>query len=93
MQEVAEKVRAQLEFWSSRIDHMAARTQMSQGEPSFDALVQIDELKALLALAHAKLDAFTGSTGAEQPRRRRELNGAIDDLAVAIKDPTARRRP
>ncbi len=65
---------------------------MSGGKPSFDALVHIDELKALLALAHAKLDALTSSTGTEQPRRRRELNGAINALAVAIKDPSARRR-
>ncbi len=86
------KIRTQLEFWSLRIDHLAARTQMSHGEPSFDALVHIDELKALLAIAQAKVDALVAGAGRERPDLEGELKCVMNDLAGAIKDPLTRRR-
>ena len=93
MLEATAKIQVQLEFWSLRIDHLAARTQMSRGEPSFDALVHIDELKALLALARAKIEALVAGAGREQPGLEGELKCAMNDLAIAIKDPLARRWP
>lgn len=92
MQAAETKIAAQLEFWNLRIDHLAARTQMSCGEPSFDALVHIDELKALHAIARSKLDELKASGVLERPRLEVGLLGAVNDLAVAIKDPLTRRR-
>jgi len=87
-----ERLWAQLEFWRLRIDHLAARTQLSRGEPSFEALVHIDELKALHALARAKAEVFMAGAGDEPPGLAGELKCAMNDLAGAIKDPVARRR-
>ena len=92
MQAAETKIKAQLEFWSLRIDHLAARTQMSGGEPSFAALVHIDELKAMHAIAQAKFDALRAGGALERVRLEVELKRAVNDLAVAIKDPLARRR-
>jgi hypothetical protein len=83
------RMETQLRAWRRTIDGLAAAVHGLGKEGEFDALVYIDELKALHATAQFELDGFKAASGAERTRRMVRLKGAWDDLdeAVANLDP------
>lgn len=87
MEPAMEKMEAQLKRWSLRIDHLANRTQMAGVHAGFDALIYVDELKALHAIALAKFDAFKAGEDTRRERLKAEMKCAWDDLDAAFKRP------
>jgi hypothetical protein len=82
-----EEMEAQLEHWSSQIDRLAAETQGAEVQARFDALMYVDELKALHAIARSKLIELQGAEDATRARLQAEMKGAWDDLDAAFKSP------
>jgi hypothetical protein len=98
MQGAVEAMEAQLRLWSLKIDNLAAKTQVVGAKAGFDALMYVDELKALRAIAQSKLDAFRAAGGAKQMRLEVEMKRAWDELDTAFRNPkppprVARNRP
>lgn len=83
-----EKTTAQLALWGLRINNLAARAQLAGAQPSFDALMHVDELKALHAIAAAKLAEFKAQAGPGRRRLEAELKRALNDLEVALEKPS-----
>lgn len=81
------KMEAQLTRWKSKIENHAARISAARGEPRFDALLYIDELKALHAIAQAKFDELKAAKDAERERCQDEMNRAWSELDGAFKNP------
>lgn len=90
MQTAAKPLEAQLQRWSEKIDHLAAKTERV-GPVSFDALMHVDELKALLAIAKSKFDVFAAAPGLDQVRLEAETRQVFADLAAALKSPSPPR--
>ncbi len=76
---------AQLKLWSIRIDHLAARTLQPGVRASFDALIYIDELKALHAIAVAEYEAIRNAAPEKRAELMAGLSGVWDDLGTALK--------
>jgi len=89
---VVDKVETQLKSWSLQIDDMAARTQVPGVQAGFDALMCIDELKALHAVAKSKLDEFRAAGDAERTRLKVEMEIACTELDAAFKTRGRRRK-
>ena len=87
MEADVEKMEAQLKQWGLRIEHLAAKTRKTGVPTRFDAIMDIDELKALHAIAQAKLDAFQATKDTERARRKAELKWAWNELGAAFKNP------
>jgi len=87
MEAAVEKMEAQLKRWSLKIDHLEAKTQMAGVQASFDALMYIDELKALHAIAQSRLDEFRTAGDPERARLRAEMKSAWNELDTAFKNP------
>lgn len=87
MDATMQKMEAQLKRWNARIDNLATRTQLAGVGAGFDALLYIDELKALHAIAQAKFDAFGAAKDAVRPRLQIELDQAWRELECAFRDP------
>jgi hypothetical protein len=85
------KMEAQLKQWSLKIDILAVKTQRSGTQAGFDALMYIDELKALHAIAQSKLDAFKSAGDTERARLKAEMKSAWNELAAAFKKPQPSR--
>jgi len=81
------KMLAQLELWSSKIDSLTARTELAGSRPRYEELVQIDELKALLAIARSKVEEYWTAPDAMRARLRAELHGAWNELDAALNGP------
>ena len=79
------KMEAQLKLWSLQIDELAVRTQMPGVRAGFEALMYIDELKVLHAIAQSKFDEFRAAGGAGQARLKTEMESACNELAAAFK--------
>ena len=88
MDPTMEKMEAQLKRWSLRIDQLAAKTEAAGAQKGFDALIYVDELKALYAIVHSKFDDLRAGEDAREVRLRAELESAWDDLDAAFKKPT-----
>jgi hypothetical protein len=84
-----EKMEAQLSLWNSRIDNLADKTLKAGVQARFDALVYIDELKALHAIARAKLDEFKAGSAAERVRLKAGMKRAWNELDAAFKNPNS----
>lgn len=84
-----ENMEAQLKLWSLQIDRLAAKTQAAGVQARFDALVYVDELKALRAIAESKLielkELAVGDT--RRARLRAEVKSAWNELAAALENP------
>jgi hypothetical protein len=76
----------QLRNWSRRIDRLAAVVHGVGTDREYEALVYIDELKALHAIARAKLDEFNAADGAKRRRLEAGLKSAWGDLGAAIEN-------
>jgi len=87
MESSVQKMEAQLNLWSLKIDSLAAKTQMSGLRAGFDALMYVDELKALHAIAQAKLDEYRAAGEAERAHLQVTLKRARDELAAAFETP------
>jgi len=86
MEATAEKMEAQLKLWSLKIDALAAKTQKAGVRVGFDALIYIDELKALRAIAQARFDEFRAAGGADRKRLEAEMRSAWNELDAAFKN-------
>ena len=87
MEAAVEKMEAQLKLWSLKIDDLAAKTQRAGVQAGFDALMYIDELKALHAIAQSKFDEFRAAGDAERARLKAEMKSAWNELDAAFKNP------
>lgn len=87
MDATIEKMESQLQRWGLKIDRLAAKAQMAGGPVGFDTLLHIDELKALHAIAQAKLDELRAGPETQRARRKAELKRACDDLDAAFLKP------
>ena len=95
MNGAVEAMEAQLKLWSSKIDTLAAKTQAVGVQAGFDALMYVDELKALRAIAQSKLDEFKAAGGMKEARLEAEMKSAWDRLDAVFKNPkppTRRRK-
>ena len=88
MESALEKMEAQLKHWSLRIDRLAAKTEMAGVQKGFDALIYVDELKALYAIVHSKFVEFKSAEETRQVRLKAELKSAWDDLEAAFNKPS-----
>jgi hypothetical protein len=93
MEAAAERMEAQLKLWSAKIDHLAAKTQAAGVQARFDALMYVDELKALHAIAQAKLIEFKAAILAatagdtKRTRLQAEMKKAWSELDAAFNNP------
>lgn len=93
MDAAVERMETQLRLWSSKIDHLAAKTQVAGVQTRFEALVRIDELKALHAIAQSKLIEFKAAILAaaagdtKRARLRAEMKKAWNELDDAFNGP------
>lgn len=91
MEPAVEKMEAQLKLWSLKIDHLATETQVAGVQARFDALMYVDELKALHAIAQSKLIELKAVGDTRRARLKAEMKCAWNDLDAAFKD--LRNRP
>ncbi len=89
MEAAVEKMEAQLKRWRLKIDDLAAKTQVAGSQAGFDALMYVDELKALHAIARSRLDEFRAAKQTERKRLTAEMKRAWNELDAAFKN----RRP
>jgi hypothetical protein len=87
MKLVAEQMETQLRLWGLKIDRLAAQTEIPGAQAGFDTLMHIDELKALHAIAEAKLLEFKGAGDGSRARLETEMTNAGKDLEAAFKKP------
>jgi hypothetical protein len=80
-----EKMEAQLKVWSLQIDDLAAKTQRPGVQAGFDAIMYIDEMKALLAIAQSKCSEFRAAGGTGRVRLTAEMDSAWNELDAAFK--------
>jgi hypothetical protein len=77
----------QLASWSSWIDDLAAKTLKADARTKFDAVIHVDELKALLAIAQTAFVAHGSAGLTEQAHLQTELEDACRELEAAIRTP------
>ncbi len=88
MNENWKEMEVQLERWSVRIDQLAAKCQAVGVQPGFEALNHLDELKALHAIAKAKLEELMAARrGPGQIQLEVEMMVAWEDLRAAVEKP------
>jgi len=87
MEQVAETMEARLKRWGLKIDRLAAKTERVGVKTGFDTLMHIDELKALYAIAEAKLLEFKVAGDPDRARLETEMTNAGNDLEAAINRP------
>jgi len=87
-----DKMEARLKLRSSQIDELVAKTQMPGVRAGFDALMYIDELKALHAIAQSKFDEFRAAGDVGKARLKPEMESAWNELDAAFKAGNRRRR-
>ena len=93
MELAVEQMEAQLRLWGRQIGRLAANIQSTGRRARFDALLHIDELKALLAIAETtlvelKAVAATAAVGdTKHARLRSDMKVAWDELAAAFNNP------
>jgi hypothetical protein len=82
-----EKMEAQLRLWGVKIDRLAAKTETGRVQARLDALMYVDELKALHAIAKSRLDEFRAAGATERARLEAEMKSAWEELDAAFKNP------
>jgi hypothetical protein len=87
MEPTVEKMDVQLKRWSLMIDHLAAKTQAAGDRAGFEAIIYVDELKSLHAIALLKLDEFRAGEDTGRARLKAEMKNAWEDLDAAFKRP------
>jgi hypothetical protein len=87
MEQVAKTMEAQLKRWGLKIDRLAAKTEIVGVKTGFDTLMHIDELKALHAIAKAKLLELKAAGDKSRARLETEMTNAGNDLEAAINRP------
>ena len=87
MEGVAEQMETQLRLWGLKIDRLAAKTEIAGAQIGFDTLMHIDELKALHAIAEAKLLELKGAGDTSRARLETEMTNAGKDLEAAFNQP------
>jgi hypothetical protein len=87
MEQVAETMEARLKSWGLKIGRLAAKAEIVGVKTGFDTLMHIDELKALHAIAEAKLLEFKLAGDASRARLETEMTNAGEDLEAAINRP------
>ena len=87
MEAAVEQMEAQLKLWCSKIDDLAAKTQKAGVRIGFDALMYVDELKALRATAQTRFDEFRAAGDAERESIEAEMRSVWDELDAAFKKP------
>jgi hypothetical protein len=87
MEQVAEAMEARLKRWGLKIDRLAAKAEIAGVKTGFDTLMHIDELKALHAIAEAKLLEFKLAGDTSRARLETEMTNAGEDLEAAINRP------
>lgn len=85
MHPVVKKMEAQLARWNEKIEQRAVRCLQKGGPVSFEALMHVDELKALHAIATAKLGELRAAGNADRKRIEAEMRSAGNDVAAALK--------
>lgn len=75
---------AQLDRWGLMIRKLSEQMLSAGATTRFDDLLDVDELKALHAIAQTKLDALRAATGPERSALDLEATGAWTDLAAAF---------
>ena len=85
MEPVVKRMEAQLERWSLRIDQVAAKTQVAGAHAGFDAVMYVDELKALHAVAQSRFDEFRAVEDGRKERMLIQMKSALEDLDAAFK--------
>jgi hypothetical protein len=80
------KLEAQLRGWRLRIARLAGAVHGVGVQRDFDALVYIDELKLLHAVAWSKLDEFKAARGGDRGHLEDGLKSAWDDLEAAVEN-------
>lgn len=88
MEAAVKKMGEELRLWGLKIGHLAARAERAGIGPGYEAVMYIDELKALHAIAQSRLEAYqaAGEREGEQERERlrAELKSACDELGAAL---------
>lgn len=87
MDATIEKMESQLQRWGLKIRQLAAKAEAAGGQVGFDTLMYIDELKALYAIAQAKVDELRAEPGNGRARLKAELKRACRDLDAAFLKP------
>jgi len=89
MEESVEKLETQLTLWSLKIDNLAAKHQKAGTPARFDAVMHVDELKALLAIAQSALLEFKAAAAGTSRRARLKaaMKRAWNDLDAALANP------
>lgn len=82
MERAVKEMEARLKHWRLKIDHLETKTQVAGVQASFEALMYIDELKALHALAQSKLDEFraAAATDTKRARLKTEMRRALKEI-------------
>lgn len=80
------KMEVQLAQWRLKIDLLAGTVHGIGTPREYDALVYIDELKALHAIARSALNEFRAATGADRQRLQPALMSAWGELKAALED-------
>lgn len=86
MEAAMERMEAQLRNWHLKIDRLAAAIQVAGVPVDFEALVYIDELKALHAIARSKLDQFKAAESTERGHLETGMRSAWSDLEEALEN-------
>lgn len=87
MELAVRRMEAQLVRWSLKIDQLAVGTLTAGVLVPFDALISIDELRGLHAIAQSRLDGFKAAPPGDTQREevQAELMGAWNDLVAALR--------
>lgn len=86
MEAAIAEMEAQLRSWQRTIDRLSAAVHGIGAGMEFDALVYIDELKALHAIARFRLEEFKAARGGERTRLKEGLKSAWKELDSAVAD-------
>jgi hypothetical protein len=78
------KREAQLQRWHLTITRLEGAVHGVGSQKDFEALVYLDELKLLHAIAQSKLEEYKSSDHPKRRQLRAGLNRAWSDLGVAI---------
>lgn len=89
MEYTHKSMRIQLKTWAARIEKLNTRYAKPGGQPRFDTVIYLDELKGLHAVASSGLDAAETAGDKERAPLELELKIAWDELASAM----GRRQP
>jgi hypothetical protein len=86
MDEILLKRETQLRKWHQVTTRLASSIHGVGDQKDFDALVYIDELKLLCAIAQSKLDEYKSADRPNRCQQEAGLKRAWDDLGEAVEN-------